>query len=180
MLPSIDKDKCLVFDADVIIHFVSGDRLLDLFKIFPNRCLILDKVYDELARRRQMQTTIDNQIKLKLLEKISFPNDSKVIKEYAVLRNLRYKGEGESACMAYCLHTKDIIASSNLSDVKNYCDLHSITCLTTMDFILYACINELWNLKTCNRFIAKILSKGHRLPFGNLESYAKTYKIEIT
>jgi hypothetical protein len=46
-----------------------------------------------------------------------------------------FKGDGESACIAYVRYSNDIIGSSNLSDVKNYCNLHSIDLLTTMDFV---------------------------------------------
>jgi hypothetical protein len=47
----IDPSKIIVFDTDVIIHFIKGDKLLDLFRIYPNKSIVLSKVYNELAKR---------------------------------------------------------------------------------------------------------------------------------
>ncbi len=46
--------------------------------------------------------------------------------------------KGESACMAYCRYTSNIIGSSNLRDIKKYCNNHKIVYLTTIDFLYYA------------------------------------------
>lgn len=181
MHKSIDKNKALVFDADVIIHFISGDRLLDLFKIFPNKCLILDKVYMEITKRVQTKITIDNQIKLGFIDIVKFPSNLIIIKEYAHLRSaLMNKGEGESACLAYCKHTKDVIASSNLKDIGVYCNLHSIDYLTTMDFIGHAFFNQLWTIQDCDEFIGRVLANNHKLPFSSFAEYAKSEGLNLT
>jgi hypothetical protein len=35
-----------------------------------------------------------------------------------------FKGDGEAACMAIVRFSKDILASSNLKDIANYCKMH--------------------------------------------------------
>ena len=175
----IDNNKSLILDADVIFHFRTGDRLLDLFRIFPNKCLILDKVYEEVTVYNDCKTTIDNLIDTGFLLKVNFPTNPVIIKEYAWLTGkMMNRGKGESACMAYCLHTKDVIASSNLKDIKEYCKLHSIAYLTTMDFIARAFINQLWKVDECDQFIKKVKAK-HRIPYSSFEEFRKEYGLKL-
>ena len=175
------KKKALLFDADVIFHFISGDKLLDLFNILPNDCLILDKVYVEVTKHPPTKRTIDNQIRIGYLKKIDFPTNPVIIKEYAHLRSpLMNKGEGESACMAYCKHTKDVIASSNLKDIGRYCKFHSIDYLTTMDFIALAYSKGMWDIDTCDSFISTVLSMKHKLPYDNFTDYCKAEGISLS
>lgn len=177
---NIDESKSIVFDADVIIHFINTNLLLDLFKIFPNRSLILDKVYEELSKNKRTKETIDNLIELGLIEIVSFNQDYQIIKEFAHLQSeLMNKGKGESACMAYCKFTKNVIASSNLKDIQNYCKLHNITNLTTLDFVAKAYISDFWSFEKCENFIKCLNEKNHRVPFSTFTEYAKSIGLAI-
>lgn len=176
----IDKAKAIVYDADIIIHFISGDKLLDLFKIFPNENFLLDKVYDELSKHSKTKETIDNLISLEVIKIVSFSSNLVIIKEYAHLRSpLMNKGDGESACMAYCLHTKNVIASSNLKDIKKYCKLHDIEYLTTMGFVKYAYTNSLWPFQDCEQFVEKLILKKHKIPCKSFKEYADSNGLPI-
>lgn len=73
-------------------------------------------------------------------------------------------GEGESACMAYCRFTSNIIGSSNLRDIRNYCSEHKIAYLTTIDFLYYAWRKGLMSSDDCRSFISVVKAKGSRLP----------------
>lgn len=121
----------IVLDADVIIHFSKGGALSVLPQIFPEyECIVLDKVYDELS---SVKSQLDNQIHFfGNITKVIFTPTSEMMREYAVLKNLF--GVGESACMAYCRYTSNIIGSSNLKDIKKYCSEHRITYLTSNAF----------------------------------------------
>jgi len=81
------------------------------------------------------------------------------------------KGEGESACLAYVRYTDNIIASSNLKDIRNYCQMHNIQYLTTMDFLCYALKKNVFDLERCNLFIANVLEKRGKLPVKRMEDY---------
>lgn len=151
----------IVLDADVIIHFSKGECLSLLPEIFPDyEYVVLDKVYNEL---RSVTTQLDNQITfIKNITKIPFQPTGQMLIEYARLKS-RF-GEGESACMAYCRFTSNIIGSSNLRDIRNYCSEHKITYLTTIDFLYYAWHKNLMSSDDCKNFISVVKAKGSRLP----------------
>ena len=151
----------IVLDADVIIHFSKGGLLSLLPKIFPEyEYIVLDKVYDELS---SVKNQLDNQILFcRNIRKVEFTPTQAMLMEYAALKS-RF-GDGESACMAYCRYTANIIGSSNLRDIKNYCNEHQITFLTTLDFIYYAWQRRLLTEKECAEFISDVTARGSRLP----------------
>jgi hypothetical protein len=167
----IDPSKIIVFDADVIIHFIKGDKLLDLFRIYPNKSIVLTKVYNELAKRASTKETIDNLISLNLLQKVDLPTKAEFIKEYAHLTGIRNLGEGESACLAYCRLSKDLVASSNLRDIKTYCEMHDITYLTTMDFVFHAYKTEFWSKLICDNFVNNLVKNGARIPYPSFDEF---------
>jgi hypothetical protein len=46
---SLSEEKILVFDADVLIHFMQAGCFSDLKRIYPNNSkVVLKKVYDEI------------------------------------------------------------------------------------------------------------------------------------
>ena len=157
---AVEKVK-IVLDADVIIHFSKGGLLSLLPQIFPEyEYIVLDKVYDELS---SVRSQLDNQITyLRNIKKVEFTPTIDILREYATLK--RRFGDGESACMAYCRYTANIIGSSNLRDIKNYCTEHKITFLTTLDFLYYAWLRNKLTDKECITFIRDVISKGSRLP----------------
>ncbi|MEZ0484599.1 hypothetical protein [Fibrella aquatica] len=146
--------KIILVDADVVSHFVSAGEILMLPSIFPYPVKLLDKVYAELERWHDRKREVDNLINFKLLEVLPFPDDNpEIVKEFFWIRKMLDKGMGESACMAVARHTKDILASSNLKDIKSYCERHKIMYLTTMDFLCHALSTGLFDEGRCNTFI---------------------------
>lgn len=151
----------IVLDADVLIHFSKADRLSILPEIFKEYdYVILSAVYDEVKSIRKQ---IDNQIAyIGNIRIEKFVPTGEMRKEYAELRN-NY-GKGESACMAYCRFTHDVIGSSNLKDIKKYCNEQHIIYLTTMDFLFYAYSRKLMTEDECHEFIKIVKEKGSKLP----------------
>ncbi len=162
----------IVLDADIVIHFMKGDCFTLLLELFPKyQYLILDIVYDELAKNPQTKAFIDNITTFmpqKLL-KIPFKPSGTTMLEYAQL--IRKLGKGESACMVYCYENKDVLGSSNLRDIKDYCSSHGITYLTTLDFLYYAYIRKKLTKEECDEFIQKVVSKGSKLPITDISKY---------
>ena len=111
-------------------------------------------------------------------EEYSFPSkDEDILKEYALLS--KTKGKGESACMAVCRYQNNILASSNLRDIKPYCEQYGIAYLTTMDILAIAHKKGLMSLKECDESIKAILSKQSKLPYDNLTEFlTKDFKME--
>lgn len=158
----------IVLDADVVIHFAKGGLLSLLPSIFPDyEYVLLEKVYEELL---DIRTQVDNQIYfMKNITLLPFNPRGEMLREYAMLKS-RF-GKGESACMAYCLFTHNVIGSSNLRDIRAYCEEKKITYLTTMDFLWYAWRKHLLTANEVKTFINEVKSKGSILPERDIERY---------
>ena len=158
----------IVLDADVVIHFAKGGYLNLLPSIFPDyEYVLLETVYEEL---KSLRSQVDNQImRLKNITLQPFAPRGEMLREYAMLRS-RF-GKGESACMAYCLFTHNVIGSSNLRDIRTYCQEKQITYLTTMDFLWYAWRKHLMTTDEVKTFMNEVRSKGSILPEVDIEKY---------
>lgn len=161
MTKKTNTEPRILLDCDVIIHFTKAGQQLLLPKIFPNRFVILDKVKAELDKRKKSIVALDNFIEWTKIEVIPFPKDIAIIKEYAKLKYTM--GDGEAACMAVAKHTKDYIASSNLKDIKEYCNHFGIVYLTTMDILLEAYQKGILIESECDAFIKEVKTKDSKL-----------------
>lgn len=168
----------ILLDADVIIHFYKADRLSILQELYKGRLLVLDFVLEELMRNKTIAPHVENFLRFKVIEEYRFPSkDELILKEYALLS--KTKGKGESACMAVCRYQNNILASSNLRDIRPYCEQHGIAYLTTMDILAIAYKKGFMSLKECDDSINAILSKQSKLPYNTLSHYLKKdFKVE--
>lgn len=158
----------IVVDSDVLIHFAKGSALSLLPSIFPEyQYIILSNVYEEV---RTLQKQLDNQILLlKNIVLEEFDPTGEMLHEYANLCNTF--GDGESACMAYCKFNHDVVGSSNLRDIKEYCNNNKITYITTLDFLFYAVKRRVLTADECNKIIKEVRTKGSKLPDIKIENY---------
>lgn len=173
MAIKIDRNKKILLDADVIIHFNKGEQIALLHKIFPNKLYLLDVVFEEVFKGAQ-RVLIENLIKMGMIEELSFEGELDVLKEYSKLKK-KYDF-GESACMAYCKYHNDVLASSNLSDIKSYCEDNKIQYLTTMDFLYQAYSDGLMSEAECDFFIYNVKSKDSTLPVNSIQEYIQKSK----
>ena len=170
----------IVLDADVIIHFVKGGQFSLLLDIFPEyQYIILDVVYDEVTVNKATKTQIDNTLKFlsARIANVTFAPKGKSRLEYARLRSTLLLGKGESACMVYCRDNQDVLGSSNLKDIKEYCSQNQITYLTTLDFLYYAYIRKKMSKVEIDAFIKDVRAKGSKLPDADIEKYVPTSQI---
>ena len=160
----------IVLDADVVIHFAKGGYLNLLPSIFPDyEYVLLETVYEEL---KSLRSQVDNQImRLKNITLQPFAPRGEMLREYAMLRSKFNFGRGESACMAYCRFTHNVIGSSNLRDIRAYCEEKQITYLTTIDFLWYAWKKGMLTTDEVNTFINEVKQKGSKLPEVEIEKY---------
>jgi predicted nucleic acid-binding protein len=167
------KDKIILLDADVIIHFMKAQKHLLLPYIFPNNQLcVLDVVTNELLKRKSAKIQVENLFVFGLVQQLSFPINeysNPIFKEFVRLK--KEKGDGESACMAYARYNENILASSNLKDIKNYCHEHKIQYLTTMDFLCEALKIGVMTEVDCNDFLFIIHYEGSKLPVLKMADY---------
>ena len=164
----VSKKVKIVVDSDVLIHFAKGSVLSALPSIFPEyEYVILSNVYDEVV---SLHSQLDNQIQfLKNIVLEEFAPTGDMLLEYANLCNKF--GDGESACMAYCKFSHDVVGSSNLKDIKNYCKSNNITYVTTLDFLYYAFKRKVFSADECNKIIQDIRTHGSKLPDITIEKY---------
>lgn len=73
-------------------------------------------------------------------------------------------GLGESAAMVYCKYRNNVLASSNLRDIVEYCEANRITYFTTMDFLYQAMICKILTEKECDQSILEVIAKNSKLP----------------
>ena len=168
----------IVLDADVIIHFIKAQQFSRLLEIFPEyEYLILDVVYEEVSFSQSTKTLIDNTL-------IYFPRRISTYKfaptgasrlEYAKLRSTL--GKGESACMVFCRDHQDVLGSSNLRDIKTYCEQHQITYLTTIDFLYYAFIRHKMTKAECDQFIDDVIAQGSKLPIIDISTHTPSCQL---
>lgn len=162
----------IVIDADVLIHFSKGGYMSLLSKIFPEYTyVILSVVYEEV--KPPIRTQLDNT--MSLLGKMTvrdFQPKGEMKREYAML--ISKYGRGESACMAYCKFTNNVIGSSNLKDIRDYCERNGVTYVTTIDFLYYATRRGLMSVDEAQQFVADVIAKGSKLPIVDFSTYVST------
>lgn len=165
----------IVLDADVIIHFAKGDMLSMLPRIFGDYdFVVLDTVYNEI--KEPLKSQLDNQVSLlKNIKLLKFAPTGEIMREYALLT--KTLGRGESACMVYCRYNHDVIGSSNLRDIKAYCQTHKITYLTTVDFLYHAIQKQLMSIEDATEFIKQVKLKDSRLPDVDFTTFVSSVQI---
>ncbi|PQA55660.1 hypothetical protein [Siphonobacter curvatus] len=168
--------KRILLDADVVSHFIKGQGWSFLIQLFKGQLYMLDNVESELMRNRdqsftgQVSSLLSTEIQLMV-----FPTQNPmVVKEYQLLTLTR--GDGEAACMAVARHFNDVIASSNLKDIRLYCQQHQIVYLTTMDLLLIAYNEQVMTEGDCDHFINLVLAQRSRLPCKTWKDYLAMIK----
>ncbi len=134
--------------------------------------LILDIVRNELPALvlAELQNMIQRD---RTIAEETFGKNSGECREYARLISASGLGlgRGESACMVYCLYHNDVLGSSNLRDVRQYCDDNGITYLTTIDFLFYAISRGVMSRDDAETFCQKVVAMGSKLPQVDFDTY---------
>lgn len=163
----------IVLDADVIIHFSQGGCLHLLPRVIPTcSFVVLSIVRNEL--RQDTRNELDKQIQyLKNISLIEYNPTGEERREYARLKSIQglRLGRGESACMAYARFHHDVVGSSNLKDIKEYCSEHCIAYLTTCDFLYYAYKAGLMSRDDIAGFVIKVRNAGSIIPDFDIDTY---------
>ncbi len=76
--------------------------------------------------------------------------------------------------MVYCRDNYNVLGSSNLRDIKTYCQNNGITYLTTLDFLYYAFVRKLMTAAECAQFMTDVNARRSRLPVVDITTYIPT------
>lgn len=166
----MSKEKVkIVLDADVIIHFAKGEMLSLLPSFLPEyEFVVLDIVKKEVMK--PTLTQLENQMNyLKNIKEVTFGETAEEKKEF--FRLAKTLGRGESACMVYCRYNHNVVGSSNLRDITDYCNQWKITYLTTLDFLYFGIKKEVITLQDAYKFIERVTAAGSILPSVDFSMY---------
>jgi len=163
------NNKLILLDADVLSHFCKAGKILLLVQMFSTRLVLLDIVKDELCRLPFLKSCVDTLIEHFNINQLIVTDDIEIYGEYSNLE--KTYGRGESACMAYARKSDDIIASSNLTDIRIYCQKHGIEYMTTMDILLIARLENYLNERECDEFISRVKKRSSKLPCDSISDY---------
>ena len=173
---SMEKtNRIILVDADVVSHFITAGEAETFHLIFPNNPIhLLDKVHAELQNWKNAKVgfIVSDLLKKKRIKLIDFPEDNEEIKkEYFWIKKMQFKGDGESACLAVARYNNNILASSNLRDIKSYCVNHKMDYLTTMDFLCAALATAVFTAARCDAFLNTVINAGGKLPVKTMKEY---------
>lgn len=164
----------ILLDCDVFIHFLKGGRIYELFKIFPGRFVMLDRVKMELLKRNSNQLAVAVVFGTADIEEMAMPTDQEIVKEYFTLKKLM--DDGEAACLAVARFRKEYVASSNITQISGYCATHQIGLYTTMDLLVEAVTRGVLTEAECDQFITEVRVRNSKLPCGTMAEYRKMKK----
>jgi hypothetical protein len=169
----MSKSVKIVIDADVVIHFIKGESLHLLPRIFPAyKYVILDELLNkELRNNYSTRLYLDNLMQYfpELLSVIKWDPDYEMMREFSILHEKF--GLVESMSLAYCKFNHDVVASSNITEITNYCEENDIQYITTMDFIWQAYITKLMSEEESNTFSRMVIDKGSKLPCKRIKDF---------
>lgn len=171
-MKKVDPNKKIILDADVVIHFLRGGQIGILPAIFPNTLYMPDVVFEETFFGND-KVAVKNLFQYGFVKSLEIKSDKRVFLEYSYLKS-RF-GKGESACMAYCKFNHDVIGSSNLRDILNYCKENNIEYLTTLDFLAEAYRKQQLTEDECDYFIYLADTKG-KIPFHSIVAYIASFE----
>lgn len=169
------KYKIILVDSDIVRHFIVAGRIDDLPEILsPNLIFIVEDVYNELARDPDRKKTVDNWLQAKHIARISLPfHNENIRREFYRLKKEDWKkGDGERACLALARFNKEVIASSNFRDIKDYADCFGIEYLGCIDILYIAWKNQFFSEEDCDCFISDAINHNcARFPCDKISKY---------
>ena len=161
----------ILLDADVIIHFAKGDMLAVLPTFLPGYEFCVLNIVKQEVHQPTLSYLERQMAFLHNITELQFGETAEERKEFARLTSVEYLGRGESACMVYCRYHNEVVGSSNLRDILNYCKAHAISYLTTTDFLYYGIKNGKITKAEADEFIAKVNASGSRVPVVDFDAY---------
>jgi hypothetical protein len=168
----------ILLDGDVIIHFMKGGRILELPQIFPGRFVMLEKVRSELYKRSGNGLAIPIFLQSGKIPVIPMPTDKEIVAEYLKLKKVM--DDGEAACLSVARFKKEYVASSNITQISNYCKSNGIVYYTTMDLLHEATVKGVMTDTECDQFIQEVKSRDSKLPCNTIAEYRKMKGIAVT
>jgi len=170
-----DEDifKDVLLDCDVFRHLHFLSYLSRVVNSLPGSFIMLDIVEAELTVSKKfipiVKTYVDDSILI--IKKLPFKNKDILTEHFNFLSN--NVGAGESACMSVARFNDNVIGSSNLTDIFNYCSIHKIPFLTTLDLLFIAVCRKELSISEFDQAIVDLIANDYRIPMVNFKSFSE-------
>ncbi|MCL2115635.1 MAG: hypothetical protein FWH29_05375 [Methanobrevibacter sp.] len=171
------NDKPIFYDTDCLASFLIIGKDFILQEMF-SKIIIPTPVYDELFNE-STPVIIKNNLKSLIKRGFVEVKDMSITsREYTAYRCIidglwgeKRLGRGEASVIAFAIENKGIVASNNLSDVKEFTDKYNLPLLTTAIILAKAVESHLINESKANKLWKKMLEKNRNLPDDSFSNY---------
>lgn len=161
-----DEDilKDILIDCDVFRHL----HFLGYFEVvndsLPSKFIMLDIVEAELIRTVKFVPIVKHYVDKSIisLKNMSIRNKNIITEHFKFISN--DVGPGESACMSVARFSDNVIGSSNLSDIYEYCGTHKISYLTTLDLLFISVLQKKLTETEFDIAIDNLRKNDYRIP----------------
>lgn len=166
-----DIYKSILIDCDVFRHLHHLKLLETVVNSLPSNFIMLDIVEAELTRSPRFIPIVKDYVdkSVIVIQKISIKDTDIITEHFNLISN--DVGPGESACMSVARFNDNVIGSSNLSDIFEYCNQHKISYLTTLDLLCIATLRNKITEEQFNSAVSNLIANNFKLPNTNLKSY---------
>ncbi|MDL2246833.1 hypothetical protein LJB96_04365 [Methanobrevibacter sp. OttesenSCG-928-K11] len=179
------KDKPIFYDTDCIVSFLIIGDVFVLHKLF-SKAIIPRPVYDELTHESTpsvIKNNLNILIKNNFIEIKEIDIRSKLYTTYKCIEDGFWGnkpiGKGEASAIAFAIENSGIVASNNLSDVKELTEKHNIPLLTTAIILSFAVDNNIIDESKADTMWLKMIKRNIKLPTDSfLDYYLHKYKID--
>jgi len=172
----LSTEPPVILDADFLSSFAWVNRLDILEGLYSKRMIILEEVLGELSRVPHLLSRVKLSIcNGHIKSEAMFADSPEALQLAKFLETGRY-GSGEASCMAYLTQHDGVLASNNLSDVKDFCIQNKKRLLTTADVMYQAYEMNLVDLEEADKIWADMLSKRRKLPASSFSEYMSATK----
>ena len=161
----------IILDTDFLSSFAWVDRMDILENLYSKQMVVLEEVMEELREVWHLASRVELSIRNRHIRSgIMLANSPEALQLAKFLELGRY-GTGEASCMAYLTQNDGILASNNLSDIKNFCTQNKKRLLTTADVLHEAYEIGQINLDEADEIWAGMLAKKRKLPASSFTEY---------
>lgn len=171
----------LFFDNDCISAFLWVEKQSILTRLYPNKIVIPQPVYNELSFPgiQHLKMRVDSMINNGDVEIRHIQTNTEAYDFYFKMTqnpdiNHKIIGNGEAACLALAKSENGIIASNNLKDIRDYIEEYSLKHITTGDIMIEAYQKGIITEAQGNMIWANMLAKRRRIGARSFSEYLKS------
>jgi len=168
----------IFFDTDCLSAFLWTAQEYLLIRLYNSKIALPQQVYEELTKVPFLLKKTNQLLANKNVILISLIVSTPAAELYIKLsRNpdpgYKIIGKGEAAAISLTKYNDGILASNNMSDVRQYIELYKLKYVTTGEIMFEALSKNLINERQGNSIWKDMLAKQRQLPANTFSEYLK-------